>query len=209
MSESSGVNWKGVLERGFTLAVGAVALGAVATVGSCGVNAVQSSAEFNGVQAQTRMLIEQGKLTDASTGAPKTHIVEYAGQKFAISINSALISQNGVYRDASGQQVQQSQTESGNGAVRSETYSSGYVINGVINRVEGSTSFFRPFYNDGGSRDFSLEWGAGKPPHAPMSIQAFNGNARQIPVPVVVQPADGGAAVAAPAAPAPAATPAG
>ena len=160
-----------------TFAKAAIIGGACAlalTPAACVVNSIQSAAEFNGVQAQIPMLVEQGKMTNRD-GTPKPHIVHYKGQDFAISVGSALLTQNGQFRDSGGQVTQSSQTQNGDGAIRSQSYSSGYVIQGAINRVKGSDSFFRPFYNDGGNRAFSLEWNGAKPSLAPLSNQPTMG----------------------------------
>lgn len=211
MAEAGSVNYSKIFERAATVAVSAVALAAVASLSTCGINAVQSSAEFNAVEAQMRMLVEKGDLTDARTGAPKPYVVKHDGQEFAISVKSALNEQNGVFRDASGQTVADTQTQDGQGgAVRSGTYYSKYTVNGVISRVKGSDAFFRPFYNDGGSRDFSVSWEAGKPLSGPLSVHAFNGGARNIEVPIAPSVVPGQTVPIAPVAgPAPAATPAG
>lgn len=207
MAEAGFVNYSKILERGATVAFSAVALAAVASLSTCGVNAVQSSAEFNAVEAQMRMLVEKGDLTDAKSGAPKPYIVKHDGQEFAVSVKSALNEQNGVFRDASGQAVADSQTNDGQGgAVRSGTYYSKYTVNGVISRVKGSDAFFRPFYNDGGSRDFSVSWEAGKPLKGPLSVHALNGGTRTIEVPVAPSAAP---AAAPPAQTAPVPAPAG
>lgn len=167
---------------------------------TCVFNGAASRAEFNGVQAQVMMLVEQGKLT-AKDGSPQPYLAKYKGQEFAINLTSALRTQNGQYRDAGGQVVQDSQTQTGDGAMRSQSYSSGYTVQGQISRVKGSESFFRPFYNDGGTRAFTFMWEGTKPNLAPLSNQPTLGTPAQVQIPA---PNPATVVSQAPAAPAPA-----
>lgn len=193
----------GALARDFLKTAGIVAGAAALAFAPAALvlNGIASTAEFNGVQSQIMTLVEQGKLKGPD-GTPKPHIVKYKGQEFAINVISALRTQNGQFRDAGGQVVQDSQTQAGDGATRSQVYSSGYEINGVMNRIKGSESWLRPFFNDGGQRAFTVTWTGAKPGNAPLSTQPTLGAQ-----PVTIAPANPGALPPqqpAPAAPAPA-----
>jgi hypothetical protein len=184
----------------FTFKQAALALGAaaVAFIPTAMVfNAAASYAEFNGVQSQIMMLAEQGKLT-GKDGAPQPYVVKYKGQEFSVSVMSALRTQNGQYREAGGQVTQDSQTTTGQGAISSQQYSSGYVLKTAIMRVKGSDSLLRPFYNDGGMRMVDFQWEGAKPPKAPLSFQPT------IPAASVQQAAPANPAVVPAPAPAPA-----
>ncbi|PZQ47692.1 MAG: hypothetical protein DI551_02715 [Micavibrio aeruginosavorus] len=190
--DSDGNGHLSTLFKQLAMIGGAAAMALIPT--TCVMNGIASQAEFNGVEAQVRTLVEQGKLT-GKDGSPKPHVVHYKGQDFAINVVSALRTQNGQFRDAGGQTVQDTQTQTSDGAVRSQTYTSGYEITGVINRTKGSQSILRPFYNDGGTRGFTREWVGSKPLHAPLSAQPTLGVAPLVvpaPNPGTLPPAPSG-----------------
>lgn len=196
MTEHSGGSGR-LLQNFSKIALGIGALAVATLPATCAFNGAASRAEFNGVESQIMMLVTQGKMT-AKDGSPQPYLAKYKGQEYAINITSALRTQNGQFRDAGGQVVQDSQTQTGDGAVRSQSYSSGYVVQGQINRIKGSESFFRPFYNDGGTRSFTLSWEGTKPTLAPLSAQPTMGTASQMQIPAA-NPAAVAPQVAAPA----------
>lgn len=184
---------KKIFEGAVMLTAGAAVLSAGILAGTFITNGRGSMQEFDGVQSQIRMLTENGDLT-GKNGTPKNHVIEYGGHTFSISVSSALMSQNGTFRDAGGQIVSQNvqqQNQPGGGAMRSQTYSSSYVLQGVISRIKGSDHALRIFFNNGGERTFSMEWPGSKPINAPVSSQPFmqgSNGVVMIPVPLVTAP---------------------
>lgn len=151
----------------FTGAKGAAFMAGVTLVGSLGlgvVNGLQSSREFDDAEAQIRMLVEQGELTNPKTGTPVVKVMERGNNKFAVSVTSALQTFNtNASTQTGGQPGQQA------AAIMQQFGATNYEIKGQIQRVEPAAGFARFFWKYGGEREFNLSWTGGKPANAPLS----------------------------------------
>lgn len=152
----------------FTVAA-AMAIGYVPTM--LVFNGAESYAEFQNVSAQIRKLATDGSLKDTD-GSPKPYVYKAPdGQEYTITVDSALITQNGSYRNASGQTSSDEQTDPAQGAISSQSRSAQYELTVTIARTKGQHTFGRVFYNDGGTRTNTYTWAGGKPNGAPLSSQ--------------------------------------
>ncbi len=159
-----------LLSNLFSGAKGATFMAGVALVGSLGlgvVNGLQSSREFDDAEAQVRMLVEQGDLTNPKTGAPTVKVMERGNNKFAYTVTSALQTFNSNASAATGGQPGQQAA-----AIMQQYGATNYEIKGQIQRVEPASGFGRIFWKYGGEREFNLTWTGGKPEKAPLSTPA-------------------------------------